>query len=163
MRKSTGAISLKKVDIEIDEPFLIHLFFQLYSEDDAWNSIDVQQREMLLDMQYRAQKQQYSVTFPEAEHYLIAIEDRLIGRLMIDRTKNEISCVDITILKEFRGKGIGTELLEKLIEESNESGRVFSLSVQKTNPAARLYKRLGLSVVKDEGVYWKMESQIELE
>ena len=50
----------------------------------------------------------------------------------------------ISVLPEFRGYGIGTKLMKRLFEVLRNNGyKQTSLSVQKDNPAVRLYKRLG--------------------
>jgi ribosomal protein S18 acetylase RimI-like enzyme len=53
----------------------------------------------------------------------------------------------ISILPEFRGYGIGTNLMKKLFELLRRNGyKQTSLSVQKDNPAARFYQRLGYKI-----------------
>jgi len=64
----------------------------------------------------------------------------------IDDQTPELS---IAVLPNFRGKGIGTELLEKLIEQSRLQVRALSLSVSIDNPAVRLYRRLGFEVIDE--------------
>jgi len=50
----------------------------------------------------------------------------------------------ISVLPEFRGYGIGTKLMKKLFDVLRNNGyKKTSLSVQKDNPAVRLYQRLG--------------------
>ena len=50
----------------------------------------------------------------------------------------------ISVLPEFRGYGIGTKLMKKLFDVLRNNGyKQTSLSVQKDNPAVRLYQRLG--------------------
>lgn len=57
----------------------------------------------------------------------------------------------ISILPEFRGYGIGTKLLEKLFVILRANGYLrTSLSVQKDNPAVRLYKRLGYRITEEK-------------
>lgn len=59
------------------------------------------------------------------------------------------SCA-ISLHKEFRGRGIGTALMKKLLLELAERGyEKTSLSVQKMNPAVRLYYRVGYRVVSE--------------
>jgi ribosomal protein S18 acetylase RimI-like enzyme len=65
--------------------------------------------------------------------------------------------VDISLLPECRGRGIGTALLEAVIAEASGAGKFVALSVEKLNPALRLYRRLGFRKVDDQGVYWSME------
>jgi len=51
---------------------------------------------------------------------------------------------------KLRGQGIGTELVEGLIEEAARTGRAVTLGVVKTNPAMRLYERLGFRTTHDD-------------
>ena len=57
----------------------------------------------------------------------------------------------IAIFPEYRGQGIGTSLLTRLIETSSASYEQISLSVMGENPAVRLYQRLGFEVVARVG------------
>lgn len=57
----------------------------------------------------------------------------------------------IAVNKNHLGKGIGTKLLQHLIENLPAKVRQISLSVQKQNPAKRLYERFGFSVFRDCG------------
>ncbi|MCL1791506.1 MAG: GNAT family N-acetyltransferase [Peptococcaceae bacterium] len=59
----------------------------------------------------------------------------------IDQETPELA---ISIFPEFRGYGIGTKLMKKLFAALRKKGyQQTSLSVQKDNPAARFYQRLG--------------------
>lgn len=63
----------------------------------------------------------------------------------------------VSLLPSFRGKGIGTVLLVKFLEEIQKRNLPgISLSVQKENPAYRLYERLGFEIVSDQGDTWIM-------
>ena len=54
----------------------------------------------------------------------------------------------ISVLAPFRGKGIGSKIMESLFDLLRERGyRQTSLSVQKENPAVHFYKRLGYEVI----------------
>jgi ribosomal protein S18 acetylase RimI-like enzyme len=56
----------------------------------------------------------------------------------------------ISVLPEWRGRGVGTLMMEHLFELLHEAGyRRTSLSVQQDNPAVRFYKRLGYAVVAE--------------
>ncbi len=64
---------------------------------------------------------------------------------------DEAPILAISILPEFRGYGIGTKLMNKLFKVLMENSYVqTSLSVQKDNPALRLYKRLGYRIVEEK-------------
>jgi len=71
----------------------------------------------------------------------------------------------VSVLPGWRGQGVGTALLKRLLEELARRGvRQTSLSVQKTNPAARLYRRLGYEVIRaNEGGYIMLRRLSETE
>ena len=75
------------------------------------------------------------------------------GRLYVDRTADEIRVVDITLLPEHRGAGVGESLLEPILDEGDRDGLPVTIHVERHNPALRLYDRLGFEVVDDLGVY----------
>lgn len=56
----------------------------------------------------------------------------------------------IALYPEYRGQGIGTMLLRKLVQQATLDGfKGLSISVTKGNPALRLYVREGFSIVDD--------------
>ena len=53
----------------------------------------------------------------------------------------------VSVFPEFRGYGIGTKMMKKIFVALRENGyKQTSLSVQKDNPAVRLYQRLGYTM-----------------
>lgn len=63
----------------------------------------------------------------------------------------------ISLLPEYRGLGIGTRLLNDLLLLLQEHGYLrASLSVQKENPALRLYQRAGFRIVAERGTEYLM-------
>ncbi len=63
----------------------------------------------------------------------------------------DIPELTIAVLPDYRGRGIGTSLLTKLIDTATQSHRGISLSVVGDNPAMNLYRRLGFEIVRFEG------------
>ena len=56
----------------------------------------------------------------------------------------------ISVLKEYRGKGTGTILLEELLESLKRKGyKRVSLAVQKENYAVRMYRRAGFITISE--------------
>lgn len=53
----------------------------------------------------------------------------------------------IAVLPEYRGQGIGTQLLTQLFSQVRSCYSAVSLSVSPDNPALRLYRRFGFEVV----------------
>ncbi len=76
-------------------------------------------------------------------------------RLLVGKDKT-ISYIDeltpelaIAILPEYIGKGVGTLLLTRVLEAAKEMYPAVVLSVRSTNPAKRLYERMGFVVVSN--------------
>lgn len=75
------------------------------------------------------------------------IAEKTKGLCNIDNQTPEFA---ISLLKEYRNKGIGTELMQQMIAHLKEKEyRQASLSVGKSNQAARLYQKLGFNIVKE--------------
>lgn len=63
----------------------------------------------------------------------------------------------ISLLPGWRGRGIGTRLMQRMLSHLADAGYAkASLSVQKRNPAARLYRRLGFETVGETGEEYLM-------
>ena len=80
-------------------------------------------------------------------------------RIMADygHIDNDTPFLDISLLPEYRGLGIGTRLLNDLLLLLQEHGYLrASLSVQKENPALRLYQRMGFHIVAERETEYVM-------
>ena len=85
------------------------------------------------------------------------LDNRLIGRLLVDRGADFDTLVDIVILREKRGAGVGTWILRALCVEADLTNKRMRLHVQSTNRAKNLYERLGFHRIEDLQVAWLME------
>lgn len=141
-----------------DEAFLLHLFAGTRPEFDLID-IDEGQKQALIKMQFNAQRQQYDAGYPEAENSIIMSHGRPIGRLLVDSGGSEIVLIDIALLPDQRNSGIGADLIRKLLAEAAGARKAVRLHVLKTNPALRLYERLGFSRVSDQSMYFEMKSE----
>lgn len=73
-------------------------------------------------------------------------------RIMEDygHVDDETPSFAISLYKEYRGRGIGTALMVKMLELLRESGyKKASLAVQKENYAVKMYKKVGFEVVDE--------------
>src|SRR5687768_1684157 len=57
----------------------------------------------------------------------------------------------MAVLPDFRGRGVGSGLLDRLLESAAAVYRRVCLSVSADNPARRLYERAGFERVGDDG------------
>ncbi len=56
----------------------------------------------------------------------------------------------ISLYKEYRGQGIGTDLMQNMLCVLRKRGfRLASLSVQKANYAVKMYRKLGFEIVRE--------------
>ena len=140
-----------------DEQFLFDLYSSTRSEEIAVWGWSREQQEMFLKLQFTAQQRHYEIAFAGAEHRIIFMEELAIGRILVFRAEREIRLVDIALLPDYRGRGIGAFLIKELIEEAESKGVPLTLHVEKHNRAARLYDRLGFSVTSDAGTHFKIE------
>lgn len=67
----------------------------------------------------------------------------------------------ISIYEEYRGSGIGTAMMTSMIARLKKSGyEKVSLSVQKSNYAARMYEKLGFEIVSENSEEYIMVKQL---
>jgi ribosomal protein S18 acetylase RimI-like enzyme len=140
-----------------DEDFLYRVYASTRAEELALLDWDDAQKESFLHQQFTAQHSYYQEQFKAARFLLILGDGQPIGRLYVDRREEEIRLIDIALLPEHRGSGIGTELMNELLAEAAEAGKKVRIHVERFNPALSLYERLGFTRVEDQGVYFLME------
>ena len=101
------------------------------------------QKLAFLEMQFCAQDRHYHGHYPAAEYQVVLVAGAPAGRLYVDRTPDRILVLDIALLPEHRGTGVGTALLTGILDEARRTGLPVVLSVETSNPAVGLYQRLG--------------------
>jgi ribosomal protein S18 acetylase RimI-like enzyme len=145
-----------------DEPFLFALYATTRADEmAAWGLPDAQ-RESILKLQFVAQQRDYAVRFPTGDHRLVLLDDAPVGRLWVARDETATHLLDVSLLPAYRGRGIGTYLLQRLLAEAAERRRPFRLMVLKVNvQALRLYQRLGLAITADAEPYWLLERRAD--
>ena len=145
-----------------DEAFLCEVFASTREAELAGLGWDESRRNTFLKMQFQAMRQGYRAMFPNAEFLIVLNEQTRIGRWVIDRGEEAWRVVDLALLPEWRGRGIGTGLLRGLVEQAQEEKVCVRLQVLTGSPAVRLYERLGFGRCSEEGPYLHMEWRPEL-
>jgi ribosomal protein S18 acetylase RimI-like enzyme len=103
--------------------------------------------------QFDAQSTHYREHYPGASFQVIEKDGAAVGRLYVARWEREIRIMDIALLPEFRGSGVGTKLLQDLQEEARSAGKALTIHVECFNRALGLYRRLGFREIENKGVY----------
>lgn len=142
-----------------DQEFLFRLYAGTRQHEIAAFGWPEAQQQAFLRMQFNAQQRWYEMSYGQADHQIIERDGAPIGRLMVLRQPGSVLLVDIALLPELRGQGIGGELIGKLIEECEQQKLPLRLQVQRVNPAQRLYERLGFRKTGEDQMYFQMEKQ----
>ncbi len=150
------AVTLRPAQVE-DEVFLFELYASTRADEMALVNWDAAQQDAFLKMQFNAQTQYYRMQFPEAEYQIIMRDGQAIGRLIVDRSEGVLLLMDIALLPESRGMGIGTALIRDLQAQAAEAGKPMRLHVEIFNRALRLYERLGFHPISESGIYYELE------
>jgi ribosomal protein S18 acetylase RimI-like enzyme len=101
-------------------------------------------------MQYRYYRQHYD----GATYSVVLADAEPVGRLFVAWWPHEMRIMDIALVTEHQGRGIGSRVLRALCAEADASGTALGIHVEKQNRAGRLYMRLGFEPREDRGVYW---------
>jgi ribosomal protein S18 acetylase RimI-like enzyme len=140
-----------------DAELLYRIYASTREEELAVVPWDAAQKEAFLRMQFAAQDRYYHANFPDASYDLIVGGDEVLGRLYLDRGETAWNVIDLALLPEHRGKGIGTELLTQVLAAAGVAAKPVQMHVERSNPAQRLYDRLGFRQIADKGVYLLLE------
>lgn len=153
----TGRGVFLRGETDEDRPFLERLFISTRWEETGLTGWPEDMRLAFLRQQFSAQTQHYHTHYHDAEYGVVEVRGASAGRLYIHRSSRELRIVDISLLPEYRGTGIGGALIRILQDEAAAHGRVVSIHVEKFNPAQNLYARLGFVQTGESGPYWRMD------
>jgi ribosomal protein S18 acetylase RimI-like enzyme len=81
---------------------------------------------------------------------IITLDGTDIGWLQSMTQGDALFLGQLFVEAAFQRRGIGTEVVRRLIEEAARAGQAVTLGVVKTNPALRLYQRLGFQITHDD-------------
>ena len=92
-----------------------------------------------------------------ADHCLVAEDEGKVIGAVWTRIINDYGHIDdktpsfaISLYREYRGRGIGTKLMQEMLNLLKEKGyKRASLAVQKANYAVRMYKKVGFKTVDE--------------
>ena len=153
-----GEVTLRPAS-DTEDSFLQSVYASSRAEELArvpWTS---QQKDAFVRMQYVAQKQHYEAEYPQASHDIICIDGAPVGRIYLDRGAEALHILDITVLPQYRNRGIGTFLLGQLLAEAAQGARPVTIYVENFNPSLLLFERLGFARDHEKGFHWLMKWQ----
>ena len=143
---STRAVNLeRRPATEADVPFLLELRRQTMTEHQIAAGLvpsEAERRERVL------------VRYEHAE--ILQQGGNPVGLWKVTRDGRDWDLIQIQLVPELQGQGLGRQLIEALIAEATAAGASIQLNVLKGNPARRLYERLGFRALKDEDHFTTM-------
>lgn len=140
-----------------DAAFLLEVYKSSRGEDLrelGWNETRVAD---FLDMQYEAQRAFDAQDYAQANNEVILSAGEPAGRLLVDSRENEIRCVDLALLPDFRNRGLGTLIVRRLQREAAKANKPLRLQVIRYSRAVSLFERLGFVRTSESGTHFQME------
>ena len=111
-----------------------------------------------INQQFHAQHTYYQEHFSAAQWLIIQYDGQPASQLYVNRSPDAIHIIDITLLPEFRGLGLGGHILRDLLAEAAGAGQAVRIHVERQNRALHLYQRLGFHILNDSHpIYLHME------
>jgi ribosomal protein S18 acetylase RimI-like enzyme len=111
-----------------------------------------------LQSQCHAQHQHYSQHYAGAEFKLLELDGQVVGRLYWQCLQSELRLIEITVLPEFRARGLATLLVQHLQGLAAQRNVPLALNVACTNHRAlALYQRLGFALGDNDGMHHDMQ------
>ncbi len=130
-----------------DERFLFDVFATTWADEVAALP-DPKLAAHVLRIQHTAQERRFDGRHPGCERFVVLHDGEPVGRLYLHIDDTMVHAVDMTLLPEFRSRGIGTRIVGDLLGLAREKGQSVTLRVPRRNPrAATLYRALGFRLV----------------
>ncbi|MES2056445.1 MAG: GNAT family N-acetyltransferase [Pseudomonadota bacterium] len=149
-----------RAETDADVPFAMQLYASTREDELAQVDWSAEQKSLFLAQQFAAQRHHYK-TQMACDFALIEHHGAPVGRLYLEQRQTQISIVDIALMPDARGRGVGRAIIEALIATAAVSGRGIGIFVERFNPALRLYRRLGFTEISETEVYLEMERAYE--
>ena len=102
-----------------------------------------------VELTHKWNKTKFRELFSVEYTSIIQLDNQDIGMLKVQQRDDHIFPGDIQIKKEFQGRGIGSQIINDLIQKSKFQALPIRLRVLKGNPAIKFYQRLGFNVINE--------------
>jgi GNAT superfamily N-acetyltransferase len=134
-----------------EEAFSYLLFACNRAAEMALMPVSQQDKEFLLQVQFRSMNETYRQSFPRARYDIIELDRWPIGRIVSEVQPDCLYFIDFALLPQAQGLGIGTMVLAAALEEARQLGLPARLrSFPHYWAAQRLYNKLGFTVIAQE-------------
>ena len=139
-------ITFKNVE-DKDQQFIEMVYRSTREKELSLTNWPEDQKHRFIIMQSIAQLAEYKKNYKDAVYKIIRYKNKSAGRLYLWESNREIRIIDISLLPEFQGKGIGGKVLSDIIKSAKQQNKIVSLTVFHDNPVKKLYERLGFKKI----------------
>jgi GNAT superfamily N-acetyltransferase len=148
-------------ETDADLPFLSTLYASTReTELAAMRQWTAAQTQAFLAQQFFAQRHHYRTQIAGCAFWVIERGGTPIGRLYLQERVTQWHVVDIALLPDWRGKGIGTALIHAVIAAARDQAKAVGLFVDRRNIALRLYRRLGFVEIGATAFHLEMAREV---
>ncbi|MCW1886298.1 GNAT family N-acetyltransferase [Luteolibacter flavescens] len=151
-----ATVSLRP-EVPEDRDFLVDLYLSTRDDEAGFRDLPPAERTRWLVQQYEWQTLSYRQTYPHAWFTIVMVEGRPAGRLYVARMTDCLRVMDISLLPEFRGHGIGTQLLKNVQAEGQRTQVPVRLEAVIGDPVQGFYQRLGFRIIRTSAMRHTME------
>lgn len=134
-------------DYAFAERLYVESMQPLLSRLDAWDEADV-----------LAKFREY---YNRDDVRIIAVDSRDVGFLHACKEADGVTIAQIHIEAAYRSRGIGTQVIQAVLNAARARKKPVTLSVVRHNPAQALYERLGFQIVGEDATKVHMRWQYE--
>lgn len=152
-----GEVSTRPERLPDDGDFLLSLYASTRRPELTGLGWSGTEEDAFIQMQFGAQTRHYRGSFPHATYSVICVDGEPAGRLIVSRSDDEIVLVDLALLPGFRRIGIGSGLVQGLLDEADAGRLRVRCHVRQGSDARRFWERAGFVAQGSDGVYVAME------
>jgi ribosomal protein S18 acetylase RimI-like enzyme len=135
-----------------DEPLLL----RLVAANRSIAGADVGAR--LLEQQASSAVRTWRARTPPPDEQIVLLHGRAVGMLVTARETGVLHLIEIGLVPECRGEGIGSVVLAHLLRVADHERRTIRASVYPSNPRAHaLYRRFGFMAVAADQLAFRLE------
>ena len=142
---------------QADEGFMEQLYASTRSADQRMDGCDARTEALLVALQFRARQAQLRTQYPYGDIAVILERDRPIGSLYVNYGPDEIRILDMSLLPEYRNRGIGRGLLRSLQAQAVRMRVPVRIDLLLSSQAYRLFHRCGFTPRGANGVHNSLE------
>lgn len=113
-----------------------------------------------LQLDMKRQDESFVNQWKATEVRIIVVAGEDAGWLQVTQADDSFFLGQLYLEKLFQGQGIGSYVVQFLINKARQEQKAIALGVVKINPARRLYERLGFKITHEDQykVYMRRES-----